>query len=174
MRLVASVVLALLLASQTVAQTKPNFTGKWAGGRQMANLVGVVGPQEMVIAQDDATLTIDRPYGQNRASLKVKLDGTPSTNVLDPGAPRGAAPRPPRELVSTATWEGTRLKIATVFTATDPAGAKYTVTTIETLSLEDGNLVVERSDEAVGARIGQDGPLRGGMIQASKDVYTKK
>jgi hypothetical protein len=170
-RTAAAVVVGLLFVCQIAAQTRPNFAGKWSGGRPMANLVGVIGPQEMVIAQSDAVLTIDRPYGQNRASVKVKLDGTPSTNVLDPGGPRGAAPRPPRELISTATWEGSRLKIATVFMATDPSGAKYKVTTVETLSIDGGNLVVERSDEAVGARIGQGGPLREGMIQSRKDVY---
>jgi len=169
-------VLAALLATLLVlslngyvsAQAKPNFGGKWVGGREMVNPVGVVGPQEMTITQDSSVITIDRPYGKNRASISLSLDGTEKKLVLDLGAPRPGVTSVKREFFSRATWEGSKLKIVSRFR---PPGASRDVITVETLSLEGDSLVVERSDEAIGAT---EAPLRDGtMFQATKLVYKR-
>jgi len=149
-------------------QTKPNFAGKWIGGRQMVNPVGVVGPQEMTISQDSSLITIDRPYGKNRALISLSLDGTEKKFVFDLGAPRPGAPSVTREFSSRATWEGNKLKIVSRFR---PPGASRDVITVETLSLEGDSLVVERSDEAIGAT---EAPLRDStMFQATKLIYKR-
>ena len=148
-------------------QAPPNFSGKWIGGRQATNLAGVVGPLEMTIVQDSSSISIERVYGRNRVTIKLRLDGSPSKNVLDPGASRAGATSPPRELTSRATWDGSRLKIATEYL---PPGAARKVVTIEVLAFEGGNLVVERSDEAVG---GSSAPLQAGELKARKDTYRR-
>ena len=133
----------------------------------MANFYGVVGPQEMTITQDASVITIDRPYGRNRATISLKLDGTESKFVLDAGSARAGAESLKREFFSRAIWEGSKVKLTTRFR---PQGASRDVFTIETLSLEGENLLVERSDEAAGST---QAPPRGGMFQASNLVYKR-
>ncbi len=41
----------------------------------------------MTITQDASTITIERPYGRNRVSISLKLDGTEGKLTLDPGTP---------------------------------------------------------------------------------------
>lgn len=165
---IAVLVLAAGLAAEAFAvQVPPNFSGKWVGGRPAANLVGVVGPREMTITQDSSTISIERPYGRKRVTVKLNLDGTASKNVLDPGGSRLGAASTPRELTSRVSWENGRLKIITEYL---PGGAARKVVTIEVLFLEAGNLIVERSDEGIGAF---NAPLRGGELKASKDVYRR-
>jgi hypothetical protein len=161
------------LATVPMTQLRPDFSGSWSGGRPAANMVGVVGATEMTITQDAESLTIDRLYGRNRVKILIRLDAKESRNRLDPGAPPGRGASVPRELVSTAVWEGLKLKISTIFSYSDArSGKRRNVTTIETLSMEGGGLVVERSDEAMGPPPGEM-PLKPGMMQASRLVYTR-
>jgi hypothetical protein len=159
--------LTLALSLSGYVQTTPNFSGKWIGGRSMVNPVGVVGPQEMTITQDSRSITIDRPYGRNRASIVLALDGSETRLLLDLGAAPSGAQGVKRELFSRATWEGNKLKISTRFR---PPGASRDVVTIETLSLDGDTLVVERSDEAMGAT---EAPPRGGIFQTSTLRYKR-
>lgn len=166
-----SLVVALSAASQP--QTRPNFTGKWTGGLPMGNLAGVVGPETMTITQDASVLKIERRYGLSNVTMMIKLDGTPSKNVVDPGAASRGTDSTSRTLVSTALWESAKLTITTRVLITNArSGQKREVVTIEALSLDGETLVVERSDEAMGPPPGQ-APLRGGMIKATKVIYRR-
>jgi hypothetical protein len=165
-RHIASWVVAAVFAVSVLAQEKkPSFAGQWAGGQRMANLVGVVGSEEMTITQDSLVLKIERPYGQNRVSILLRLDGSESKN--EPNAAPTGKPASTRQLTSKAVWQAAKLKITTEFL---PQGATQTVITIETLSLEDDKLIVERSDEVIGAR---QGPLRGGILEGTKLTYRR-
>ena len=163
--------LACVAAGLVADQIRPSFAGRWIGGAPMANLVGVVGPQEMTITQDASSLKIERPYGRNRVTISVRLDGSESKN--SPAAGAGASGSVPRELISKAAWEGAKLKITTIVSVPDgTSGGKRDVTTIETLSVDGDSLIVERSDEAIGPGPGQV-PVRPEMFKSSKLIYKR-
>lgn len=132
-------VAALVLASAAVfAQAKPNFAGKWTlepaaapapggGGRGGRGGLG----QELTIAQDATTLTLDYVGGgRNPGPVKLtyKLDGSDSTNAGMGGM----------EQVSKAVWEGEKLVVTTALNF-----GGNSVEQKRTFSLEGGNLIVE-------------------------------
>ena len=103
------VVLAVAVAGMSVAQGKPDFSGKWApkvdpnaapagggGGRG-----GGGGP--MTVKQTAATLTQERTMGETTMSTVYKLDGTESINTTQRG-----------ESKSVAKWDGAKLVVKTV------------------------------------------------------------
>jgi hypothetical protein len=128
----------------------------------------------MTITQESSTIKIERLYGRSAGvTILVKLDGSPSRNVLNPGVLASSTASESRELVSTAVWNGNKLKISTAYvTTTARTGDKRTVTTIETLSLDGENLVVERSDEGMGPPPGA-APPRAETIKARLVVYKR-
>ena len=95
MRLVAPLILCLSLTAG-VAQTRPDFSGKWT------RIPAAAGePVEILtVSQTQDTLTVDEGGGR----WVQKLDGTESKNVTMEG-------NPPRESVrvSTSKWEGDTL-----------------------------------------------------------------
>jgi hypothetical protein len=153
------------------AQSVPNFSGNWVGGAAMVNLMGVAGPREMKITQDGNTLVIDRPYGNGgkRAAFSIKFDGTESKNVGDAGPVRPGNPPVIHELRSQAMWEAGKLRIVTK-SDVKLGDRTQLVVTIETFSLEHGDLVVERNDAAVGADFSR-GPVDSRSVSIHRDVY---
>lgn len=118
---------ALALAASGAAAAVPtqeaaaDFTGAWssssgrAGGRRGADAadLGSGWGQDITIIQRDQTLTIERTFftrGDLQPPLKYRyaLDGSPTTNTVLMG--RGA-----QQYTSTASWDGARLVITTVY-----------------------------------------------------------
>jgi hypothetical protein len=130
-------VMLALAASVLLAQTPPNFAGKWTlvpdtsatagGGRGMGGL-----GQTATIVQDANTLTITRTTQMGEITSTYKLDGTESKNTINI---QGNA----MDQLSTAKWDAGTLKIHTTMS--------FQGNPIETsmaLSLDSsGNLVVE-------------------------------
>jgi hypothetical protein len=169
--LVAAAAFVLSSATGVFAQAKPDFSGKWTldpasapapaqappaggggGGRGGGGRGGGGGfGQEFTAKQDASTLTISRVQGDQTVTATYKLDGSESKNTV---AGRGGQ----QEQVSKTMWMGNKLMITTTL---DFGG--NTVEQSQTLSLEGGNLVVERSQP------GRDG----GAPQTTKQVYKK-
>jgi len=166
---------AALAVAGLAAQAKPNFAGKWTlvpdagaaagggmgargGGRGGGMGAGALSGPEMTIAQDAATLKVDRAQGQNQFSYTFKLDGSESKNSV-PGRMGGA----PSEVVSKAVWDGNKLTI----TSTQSMMMQEQQMTIETkqvLSLDaDGMLVVETTRSG----------MRGGQAMTTTAKYKK-
>jgi uncharacterized protein YdeI (BOF family) len=131
-------VLALVMTT-VLAQTPPNFAGKWTlvvdpnaapagGGRGMAGGLG----QSATIVQDATTLTMTRTTQMGEFTSTYKLDGTESKNTLNMQGN-------PVEQLSIAKWDGSKLKVNTTM--------NFNGNPVETsmiMSLDDaGNLVVE-------------------------------
>ena len=147
MRRAASVAMAaVLLTAGLIAQSKPNFTGKWtqsdpdpaaaaAGGGRGRGGMGGWGTNP-VISQDATSLTVDYSAAQNPAKFVVKLDGSESKNSTARGGQT-------MESVSKATWEGNKLVITT---SQEFNGNKFE--TKRELWLEGGNLIVQTTPPA--------------------------
>jgi hypothetical protein len=128
-------VMLALAASALMAQTPPNFAGKWtlvpdatapAGGGR-----GGLG-QTATITQDANTLTITRTTQVGEMTSTYKLDGTESKNTLNF---QGNS----IDQISIAKWDAGMLKIKTTMNMQGQA-----VETSLVLSLDaSGNLVVE-------------------------------
>jgi hypothetical protein len=128
-------VMLALAASVLMAQTPPNFAGKWtlvpdasapAGGGR-----GSLG-QTATIVQDANTLTITRTTQAGEITSTYKLDGTESKNTFNM---QGT----PIEQLSTAKWDASTLKIHTTMSIQGNP-----IETNMALSLDaSGNLVVE-------------------------------
>jgi hypothetical protein len=162
--------LAMALSAPLGAQPHPSFAGSWASGWKAENLAGVVGPEAMTITQDAGSLRVERRFSRNRVTVLVKLDGSRSVNSLDPGPIGRGQASTPRELASQAVWEGAKLKISTTYAHTIN-GKKLDVLTVETLSLEGSDLLVERVDELFGVpsstRAGNEG------LKSTRVVYKR-
>jgi hypothetical protein len=133
------------------AQAKPDFSGKWVmdpppvaapatdnagrgGGRGAGGAAGFqpgFGP-EFTIKQDANTITISR-VGQ-ATPLVYKLDGSESKNMVTRAGQQ-------QEQVAKASWEGSRLVIATEVNFQGNTADQRRV-----LSLEGGNLVIEQTN----------------------------
>jgi hypothetical protein len=164
--------IVLTAAVSISAQPKPDFTGTWVNTRvdanSASNLNGVVGVQRMTIKQTASAITVERAYGRGSASITLKLDGSRTRYVLDPGpGPRGAAT--PRELVSRVTWKGDKLTIATEFSRIDPSLENYVHFTTETLSLQGDELILERTEQGRGP---VSEPSNRGILPP-KDIYKR-
>jgi hypothetical protein len=134
---IAIAALVALIASSLLAQTPPNFAGKWTlvpdanapagGGRGMGGL-----GQSATIVQDANTLTLTRSTPMGEITSTYKLDGTESKNTLNV---QGNS----FEQVSTAKWDAGKLKVNTKM---DYQGTPVEMSMV--LSLDDtGNLVVD-------------------------------
>ena len=126
--LTAVAVLGMILAAQAAAfQSKPDFSGKWTlvpkepaqmprsqlddKRPRIAIRTGPVpsfGP-EFTARQDVRTLVIERRIDGNLSVVIYNLDGSDSENNEGPF-----------RTISTATWQGSRLVIATRFPNSDP------------------------------------------------------
>jgi hypothetical protein len=151
---------AVLVASNAYAQAKPNFAGTWVrempagdpaggggGGRGGGGRGGGWG-MEPTITQTATAITIKWMGGGNAPTEQTRtynLTGQ-SKNMVTMG--RGE----PTEQVTTATWEGSKLVLTT-----GPVK--------EVISIEGGNLVIERTAPGRG---------EGAAPTTAKIVYKKK
>ena len=138
MKRATTAVAALLIAATVIAQTPPNFAGKWtlvpdpnaapAGGGRGAGGLG----QEATIVQDATSLTITRTTPVGSFTSTYKLDGSESKNTLNM---QGNA----IDQVSKAKWDGGKLLVNTTMNFNGNP-----VETSMVMSLDaTGNLVVE-------------------------------
>jgi hypothetical protein len=168
--LVAAAAFAIASTTGAFAQGKPDFSGKWTldpasapappaggggggggGGRGGGRGGGGGFGQEFTATQDASSLTISRDQGGQAVTTTYKLDGSESKNTVQ--GRNGA-----QEQVSKTMWMGTKLMITTTVNA-----GGNTVEQSQTLSLDGGNLVVERTQPA----------RDGGAPQTQKLVYKK-
>jgi hypothetical protein len=142
-----------------VAQTHPNFTGRWTadrpatpaarggggggdddegGGRRGRGAAAFSGVNQVTtITQDANKLIAVFPQGATMVTLTFNLDGTETKNTV----PTNFAPE---TQTSKLAWQGEKL----VITTTTAAGVQQT----RTLSLAGGKLVVETSTSGAGGR----------------------
>ncbi len=153
MRRVTAVLSAAVIVLSTIgvfAQAKPDFSGKWTlvpaadgggggGGRGGRGGFGGGGwGMNPTIAQTATALTVTyMAGGQNPTEMKVTYDlsGKPTTRTM---AGRGGE----QQVTDTAAWSGNSLVITT---KTPMAEQKRTI------SLKDGNLVIEYNSGREGA-----------------------
>jgi hypothetical protein len=103
------VIVAAILALTAVASAqRPDFSGTWTLDPAASPAAGDAdGDGTLRIKQTADALTIERPMGERHVTLTCKLDGTESRNML---IGRGGQPA---DSISTATWDGPKLTIAT-------------------------------------------------------------
>lgn len=111
MRRLVSLAFALsALASPLAAQSHPDFSGKWV--LDPKSVEGPMAPTALTVTatQDAKTLKTENAastqYGDQKSTLTVNLDGTPSKNTVD-------TPNGPIELVSIGSWDGATFVIST-------------------------------------------------------------
>ena len=137
MQLAFGLVVALAFSSSlALAQTPPNFAGKWTVIPDPAATgpgMGGVG-QSAVIKQDATSLTVTRTTQMGEFTSVYKLDGTESKNTLNF---QGNA----IDQISKTKWDGSTLKIDTTMNfdgnpvqvamamSLDPSGNLVVVTT---------------------------------------------
>jgi hypothetical protein len=114
MRRTVSLAFSLIaLASPLAAQSHPDFSGKWV--LDPKSVEGPMAPTALTVTatQDAKTLKTETAattqYGEQKSTVTVNLDGTPSKNTVD-------TPNGPIELSSIAKWEGTTLVLNTTAT----------------------------------------------------------
>jgi hypothetical protein len=136
----------LAVAVNPGAQGKPDFSGKWVmvdpppaagnaaagrGGGRGAGFQPGFGP-EFTVKQDATTLTITR--GGQSSPLTYKLDGSESKNTVTRDGQQ-------QEQIATATWDGSKLVIATQVRFQGNTREQRRV-----LSTEGGNLVIDQTN----------------------------
>ena len=137
-RAMSAIAMLAFVAATVVAQTPPNFAGKWTlvadpnaapagGGRGMGGL-----GQEATIAQDASSLTITRTTPVGTFTSTYKLDGSESKNTLNM---QGNA----IDQVSKAKWDGGKLLVNTTMNFNGNPVETSMVMSLDTT----GNLVVE-------------------------------
>jgi hypothetical protein len=158
--------IALLVAIALSAQGKPNFSGKWAREEAPPAAAGAAGADAgqrraggppmgggggagfscggmCTIAQDATSLKVDRAQGNQTFASTFKLDGTESKNQM-PG--QGGM----TDVITVAKWDGNKI---TFTTKRQLQGT--TVTSVQTVSMDGANLVVESSvDRGQGPQVG--------------------
>ena len=167
-QLVACAIAAVMLAP-VAAQTpaRPDFSGRWtadvpAPGRGARGDMGSGWGSPLSITQDSQKLTVEYAFfgrGDMQPPLKFvyNLDGSPSTNTVMMG--RGMQGQ-----TSRASWTGDKLVITTMHTVADPAtGKPMNAEVTQTLSLDDGALVVETTRAGV----------MGGPANTTRTTYKK-
>ena len=104
---------AAILAVATVAWAqKPDFSGTWTLDPASAPADGVGGGDALgngpaTVKQTADALTIERALDGDKLTVTSKLDGTDSRNML---IGRGGRPA---DSLSTAKWDGAKLRIVT-------------------------------------------------------------
>ena len=184
-----SVFLTLLAAGwagAVLAQTKPDFSGRWtteapaaspappptpgappatpprAGGPGRSGDMGSGWGPTITITQDATKLTVEYAFfarGDMQPPLRFvyALDGSETKNSVMMG--RGIQLQ-----TSKTSWDGSKLIITTTHTLADPAGKPLAITVTQTLSLESPtSLVVETTRSGV----------LGGPSTSARTVYRK-
>lgn len=143
----AALSFACACAQGALAQDRPDFSGTWTAVQARSVRTGSDGKSrtalllggECTIRQDATTLTLDITAGQLRVKAVYKLDGTESRN----SAPEGAG-GPNVEIVSRASWEGSKLVIRSTSTG-QSNGKTIQIESVRTLFIDsDGTLVLDR------------------------------
>ncbi|HTE43856.1 MAG TPA: hypothetical protein VK636_01320 [Gemmatimonadaceae bacterium] len=111
MRRLATIAFALTaLASPLVAQSHPDFSGKWVMDPKTAE--GQMAPSAMTMSatQDAKTLKIESAAtmmgAEQKSDATVNLDGSPSKHTVN-------TPNGPLELTSVSKWDGATLVVTT-------------------------------------------------------------
>ena len=145
---IVAVALTALVAlpAASWAQAKPDFSGTWKldeaksdpapagrGGGGGGGRGGGAAATSMTIKQTAAQLSIDRVTGQGTQNALYKLDGSESVNKMGMG-----------DSTSKASWDGSKLVIATSMTMQGPNGS-MSMDSKEVYSLDGGVLTVETS-----------------------------
>ena len=153
MRRMASAVaaIAMVCLSSSLSAQAPSLAGKWTlvpdatapagggggrGGRGGGGFGQFCG-MECTITQDATSLTVSRTTQAGETKTVYKLDGSESKNSQDMGG-RGTL-----TMVSKGTVSGSKIMITTTTDMSAFGGANQEAKI--TLSLEGGNLVVERT-----------------------------
>jgi len=172
-----SVFLTLLAAGwagAVLAQTKPDFSGRWTteappttpprgGGPGRSGDMGSGWGSTITIVQDAAKLTVEYAFfarGDMQPPLRFvyALDGSESKNSVMMG--RGIQTQ-----VSKTAWDGDKLVITTIHSLVDPSSGKpATATVTQTLSFESATSLVVESTRA--------GAL-GGPTTTARTIYRK-
>jgi len=146
---IVAVALTALVAlpAASWAQAKPDFSGTWkldeaksdpapagrGGGGGGGGRGGGAAATSMTIKQTAAQLSIDRVTGQGTQTALYKLDGSESVNKMGMG-----------DSTSKASWDGSKLVIATSMTMQGPNGS-MSMDSKEVYSLDGSVLTVETS-----------------------------
>jgi hypothetical protein len=111
MRRFVPVLLALAtLAAPAIAQSHPDFSGKWT--LDTTSVQGPMAPRSMTmtITQDPKTLKIETAastqMGDQKGTTVVNMDGSPAKNTIE-------TPGGPLEMTSTTAWDGSTLVVST-------------------------------------------------------------
>jgi hypothetical protein len=145
-----AILLTAALVANTTAQTKPDFSGDWAYDKSKSTVVRVNNTNvdapalgiEFSARQDATSLRVERVFGSPPTSYTWTFDltGKPTTNKL-PGQ------HGDDEVVSTASWNGSKLVITSTRTSKDAQGRKVATSSLKrTLSIsDDGTLTIDAS-----------------------------
>ena len=128
MRVLALAILVAISASALVAQSKPDFTGKWTLSSGDRGMWGA----EFSATQNDKTLTVIRTVQRGPLSYVYNFDGSPSHFAAPIGGQQQV------DQVSTAKWDGSKLVVTTKYRTQG-----FDQQTVQTWSLDAaGNLTV--------------------------------
>jgi hypothetical protein len=147
-----ALVLCLPLLAAAMAQSRPDFSGKWTSVRTTADEPLVT----ITIAQNAETLAMDSPSPWGMLRYVYKLDGSESKNVTVQGSP-------PREVtnISSAAWDGASLVIRTA----GKSNSQGPFTIQSTLSLDGDTLMLRTTQISETTRT---------VLQEIKTKYKRK
>ena len=152
-RAIAALWVVCACAVSVLAQDRPDFSGTWTADRAKSVRTGSDGKvrtammlgAEFTARQDAAALTLQITAGQLRVTAVYNLDGTESRN----SSPGGAG-EPDVEVVSRASWDGSKLVIRSTSSA-QSGGKTIQIASVRTLFIEsDGTLVMDRTGTPFG------------------------
>ena len=169
MKALIAMAAALFLAvpAFVFAQAKPDFSGSWTfdeaksdpaparagggggGGGRGGGRMGGAPATAMTIKQTPAELSIDRTTAQGAQTAVYKLDGSESKNTIGMG-----------QATSKATWDGSKLVIATSQTV-QGRGGEITIDAKDIYTVDGKTLTIETTRTTPGG------------TQNRKLVYTK-
>jgi hypothetical protein len=148
--LISALIVFFALPAPGGAQGKTDFSGSWTfdqaksdpapargggggggGGGRGGGRMGGVPATAMTIKQSAAELTIDRTTAQGNQTAVYKLDGSDSANTIGPGP-----------ATSQASWDGSRLVIATKQTV-QGRGGEVTIESKDVYSRDGDTLIIE-------------------------------
>jgi hypothetical protein len=147
-RVIVALGLACACAVSAPAQDRPDFSGTWTADPAKSVRTGSDGKartalmlgSEFTARQDATTLTLQITAGPLHVTAVYKLDGTESRN----SSPGGAG-QPDVEVVSRASWEGSKLVIRSTSSA-ESGGKTVQIESVRTLFIDaDGTLVMDRT-----------------------------
>ena len=144
---ICAVALAFAAVSTAMAQSKPNFAGKWTlvpDPNAAANPAGTRGRgfgglgQNPVVTQDEKTLTVVSTTQMGEMKTVYNLDGSESKNPLTFGENT-------IDRVSKVKWDGAKLVIATTMNVQGNA-----IESTQTWSLDASGALVVESTSSIG------------------------